>query len=68
MRPVLSRPVIGLPPHLHEICDLLARGMVRLRRRSIEESARQARADGESSLHFTPAQSGHAEPTGLETA
>ena len=56
-----------LPPHLHEICAMLARGIVRLRRRSIEDFAREARPVGDSSLHFMPDQSGHAEPTGLET-
>lgn len=42
-----------------ELCRLLALGLVRLRaRQSSELSART----GESSLHYTPGQSGHATP------
>ncbi len=52
-----------LPPHLAEVCDILARGLVRLRRRTAEEFCRdagQSRGQGESSLHFLPDQSVHA--------
>lgn len=54
-----------LPPHLREVCAILAAGLVRLRCRSAEEFARDAnrgREQGESSLHFTGDQSGHADP------
>ena len=59
-----ARPALHhLPPHLREICDILARGLVRLRRRTAEEFARdaeQAAGRGETSLHFLPDQSMHA--------
>ena len=45
-----------LPPHLREVCAILAAGLVRLRSRAAEDLARdaaQARDLGESSLHFT---------------
>ena len=53
-----------LAPHLRELCSLLAAALVRLRRRSAEELARDAaqlEPDGETSLHFTAHQSGHAD-------
>lgn len=49
-----------LPPHLREVCAILAAGLLRLRRRTTEELARdvaQAAAGGEISLHFTARQS-----------
>jgi hypothetical protein len=46
-----------LPPHLREICTILAAGLVRLRSRTAEDFARDAEAEGESSLHFTARQS-----------
>ena len=49
-----------LPPHLREVCQILAVGLVRLRRRTAEDNARdvaQAGGQGESSLHFTARQS-----------
>ena len=55
-----------LPPHLREVCALLAAGLLRLRSRTAEDLARdaalQARDLGESSLHLPPDQSGHATP------
>lgn len=59
-------PNLHLPPHLRELCAILAGGIVRLRCRISEELARdaaQAGPDGESSLHFTARQSGHADDT-----
>lgn len=53
-----------LAPHLRELCSILAGGIVRLRRRTQEELARDAAPlgpDGETSLHFTAQQSGHAD-------
>jgi hypothetical protein len=55
-----------LPPHLREICAILAAGLVRLRRHTAEELATDAAWTGleaESSLHFVANQSGHANPT-----
>ena len=51
-----------LPPHLREVCDILARGLVRLRRRTAEEFDRDLGAAGETSLHSTAHQSVHAVP------
>jgi hypothetical protein len=58
--------VTMLPPHLREVCGLLALGLVRLRRRTAEDLAHDAAMAGqlrESSLHFPAHQSGHADPT-----
>ncbi len=51
-----------LPPHLREVCAVLAAGLLRLHRRAAEDNARdgaQASERGESSLHFPGHQSGH---------
>ena len=58
-----DRPINAhLPPHLREICDLLARGLLRLRSRAAEEDVRAA--DGESvvRLHSVPGQRLRANP------
>ena len=55
-----------LPPHLREVCTILAAGLVRLQRRTAEDFARDAAQAGgreESSLHYTARQSGHADQT-----
>jgi hypothetical protein len=44
---------------LAEVCALLALGLIRLRLRQSREVSAPA---GESSLHFLPVQSGHANP------
>ena len=41
-----------LPPHLREVCDILARGLVRLRNRTAEDTERDRQKHGETSLHF----------------
>ncbi len=41
---------LHLPPHLREVCAILARGIVRLRSRSIAAIDAGARECGESSL------------------
>ena len=55
-----------LPPHLREVCALLAAGLLRLRNRAAEDLVRDtalhARDLGEYSLHSPPGQSGHATP------
>lgn len=43
-----------LPPHLREVCTLLANGLVRLRSRTAEDIAADLGVHRESSLH-TPA-------------
>ena len=53
-----------LAPHLRELCSILAAGIVRLRCRTEQDLARngaQPGPGGETSLHFTAHQSGHAD-------
>ena len=54
-----------LAPHLRDVCDLLARGLLRLRSRAAEDLARdaeEARESGEVRLHSTARQRLHANP------
>jgi len=46
-----------LPPHLREVCSILAAGLVRLRHRDAEDLQRGLMTSGESSLHFWSEQS-----------
>lgn len=55
-------PLQHLSPHLREVCDILARGLLRLRCRTAEEFARDAPSNEEGSLHFPAPQSVHAVP------
>ena len=60
-----------LPPHLAEVCDILARGLVRLHSRTREQTARlgQDQADdGEFRLHFHPPERRHANRTNRRLA
>jgi hypothetical protein len=52
-----------LPPHLREVCDLLARGLLRLRSRAAQEAAREAADQGERGLHLPAPQRRHANRT-----
>ena len=58
----LPTPNAYLPSHLREVCDILARGLVRLRCRTAEAFDRDLEAGGETSLHSTAPQSVHAVP------
>lgn len=51
-----------LPPHLREVCDILARGLLRLRSRTAENFDRDQRTGRESSLHYPAHPSVHAVP------
>lgn len=54
-----------LPPHLREVCSILAAGLVRLRSRAEEDLARdaeEARGAGDVRLHSTARQRRHANP------
>jgi len=51
-----------LPPHLREVCDMLARGLLRLRSRTAEAFDRDLGGEGESSLHYSGDQSVHVVP------
>ena len=57
-----------LPPHLIEVCDLLARGLLRLRSRAAEEDARDAADRGERLLHFPARERLHANRTNRRDA
>jgi hypothetical protein len=57
-----------LPPHLREVCDLLARALLRLRSRAAEELARDAADRGERLLHFSATQRPHANRTNRRDA
>ena len=52
-------PLRHLPPHLREVCGVLAVGLVRLRRHSAAAGCAVLGGEAESSLHFTARQSGH---------
>ncbi len=51
-----SPQITHLPPHLREVCELLARGLLRLRSRTAEDTARDAEGRGERLLHFSATQ------------
>ncbi len=56
---------VHLPPHLREVCSILAAGLVRLRSRDAEDDARDAeiaRGAGDFRLHSTAKQRLHANP------
>jgi len=54
--PPPNPPNTHLPPHLREVCAILARGLVRLRSRAAEAKAPKPVADGEFRLHSVPPQ------------
>ena len=54
-----------LPPHLREVCAILAAGLLRLRSRAVDDLARdtqQVGGRGEVRLHSTARQRRHANP------
>lgn len=57
-----------LPPHLREVCDILARGLLRLRSRAAAEAARDAADRGERLLHFPARERLHANRTNRREA
>jgi hypothetical protein len=59
------------PSHLREVCDILARGFLRLRHRNAETATAtgaHSTTARDCSLHFSPDQSGHANPTNRRVA
>ena len=65
----LPNPINGhLPPHLREVCTILAAGLVWLRSRAAEEAAREAADRGEPDLHFLAPQRLHANRTNRRPA
>jgi hypothetical protein len=59
---------LHLPPHLREVCAILAAGLVRLRSRAAHEAAREEADQGESCLHFPAPQRLHATRTNRRPA
>jgi hypothetical protein len=57
-----------LPPHLREVCGILAAGLLRLRSRAEAEVAREAADRGERGLHFPASQRLHANRTNRRPA
>lgn len=57
-----------LTPHLREVCDILARGLLRLRSRAAAEAARERADCGERLLHFSTTQRLHANRTNRRDA
>ena len=57
-----------LPPHLREVCSILAVGLLRLRSRVAEEAAREAADRGDRLLHFPLPQRLHANRTNRRPA
>ena len=58
-----DKALLHLPPHLREVCQILAAGLLRLRSRTAEEFDRDAGGAGETSLHSTARQSVCVTPT-----
>jgi len=52
MKPSPAALNAHLPPHLREVCSILAAGLLRLRSRAAEEAAREAADLGDRGLHF----------------
>ena len=52
-----TQPNLHLPPHLREVCDILAAGLVRLRSRDAQDHRHHLQTSRESSLHILPKRS-----------
>ncbi len=57
-----------LPPHLREVCDILARGLLRLRSRGAPSERADTADHRDIPLHFTAHQRRHANPKRKGTA
>jgi hypothetical protein len=57
-----------LPPHLREVCEILARGLLRLQSRAAAREAPVPAASGEIRLHFQAPQRRYANPKRKGTA
>jgi hypothetical protein len=57
-----------LPPHLREVCDIIARGLVRLRSRGMQVEATDTADSREILLHFTARLRSHVTPKRKGTA
>jgi hypothetical protein len=68
MKPAPTTPNPHLPPHLREVCDILARGLLRLRSRGMAEESAETAEPRDIPLHFTAHQRRHANPKRRGTA
>jgi hypothetical protein len=59
---VSNSPNPHLPAHLREVCDILARGLLRLRSRGMPVEDTETAKPGDIRLHFTARQRLHANP------
>jgi hypothetical protein len=57
-----------LPPHLREVCDILARGLLRLRSRGMPTEDTETAKPGDIRLHFQAPQRRYANPKRQGTA
>jgi hypothetical protein len=57
-----------LPPHLREVCDILARGLLRLQSRAAPPETSAPANTGEIRLHFQAPQRRYANPKRKGTA
>jgi hypothetical protein len=57
-----------LPPHLREVCDILARGLLRLRSRGAPVESAETADRRDIPLHFIAKQRRHAPPKRKGTA
>ena len=57
-----------LPPHLREVCDILARGLLRLQSRGMLLENKETADRRDIPLHFTAHQRRHANPKRKGTA
>jgi hypothetical protein len=57
-----------LPPHLREVCDILARGLLRLRSRGAPAETTGTTDRRDIPLHFTARQRSHVTPKRKGTA
>ena len=63
-----NSPNPHLPPHLREVCDILARGLVRLRSRGMLPENKETANGRDIPLHVTAHQRRHANPKRKGTA
>jgi len=63
-----NTPTPHLPPHLREVCDILARGLLRLRSRGMPAETTDTADHRDIPLHFTAHQRRHANPKRKGTA
>ena len=68
MKPAPAPPNPHLPPHLREVCDILARGLLRLQSRGMPAEDVENAEHGDIRLHFTAPQRRYANPKRKGTA